>query len=159
MTDWFYSNTPLAYFIQSFWRDEAFSYLLAKNGFLKILWLTARDFNPPLYYLILNAWMKIFGSSEIAIRSMSLVAFGLIFYIFVEFLQNVLRVKKSRIVLYSLLFFSNPILNYYAFEGRMYSLFALFASLSFYFLYKRKVGKYVIVTTLGLYTHYFMVLA
>lgn len=159
MIQWIYTSTPLAYFVQSFWRDEAFTYLLAKNNFLKILWLTARDFNPPLYYLILNIWMRMFGSSEIAIRSLSLVAFGLVFYIFVEFLHNVLNVKKQRVVLYSLLFFLNPILNYYAFEGRMYSLFTLFAGLSFYLLYKKKVREYVIVTTLGLYTHYFMIFA
>jgi hypothetical protein len=55
-----------------------------------------------------------------------------------------------------LLFFSNPFLNYYAFEARQYMLFALFALLSFYYLYRFRPVKYCVVTLLGLLTHYFM---
>jgi len=41
----------------------------------------------------------------------------------------------------------------------MYTLFAFFITLSFYYLYKREYQKYVVVAVAGLYTHYFAAFA
>ncbi len=156
MITWIFTNTPLHYFTQSFWRDEAFSYLLAKRSLWDNLVLNARDFSPPLYTLILHYWIKVFGSSEIALRSFSLVSFVALAYVFYLFLISVLKIKTKWAYVYLLLFFLNPFLNYYAFEARPYMLFAFFAFLSFYYLYEFRPIKYFVVTLLGLLTHYFM---
>lgn len=157
MVNFLFTKTPLIFFIQPFWRDEAFSYLLAKKNIAEIFYLTAKDFNPPLYYLFLHFWIKIFGSSEIAIRLMSLIFYWLTLYVVSLFLENILKMKIKKTIFYTLFFAFNPLLLYYAFEARNYTLFAFFASLSFYFLYKKKWRPYLISSVLGLYTHYFMI--
>ncbi len=153
-----FTKTPLIFLTQSFWRDEAFTYLLAKRNIFQIIFLTAKDFNPPLYYLILNLWMKIFGSSEIALRSLSFVFFWAAIYVVFLFLNKILKISHNKSLLYLLLFVTNPLLAYYAFEARMYTLFAFLATLSFYSFYKKDRQLYLISTTLGLFTHYFMIL-
>ena len=157
MLNFLFTKTPLFFFIQSLWRDEAFSYLLAKKNVLEILTLTVKDFNPPLYYLVLHFWMKVFGSSEIALRSLSLLFYVFTLYVLFEFLKNVLGLSNKKSFVYFLLLILNPVLVYYAFEARMYSMLAFFASLSFYLFITKKPRLYIIATILGLYTHYFMI--
>lgn len=152
-----FSFTPLKFFIQSFWRDEAFSYLLAKQNILQILSLTAKDFNPPLYYLLLHGWMGMFGSSEVAMRTLSFFFFLGTLYVVGMFLMDIFEFSIGEILLYLLLFVLNPLLHYYAFEARMYSLFAFLVTLSFYFLAKKSYRKYAATVILSLYTHYFAV--
>lgn len=156
MLEFLFSKTPLAYFVQSLWRDEAFTYLLAKKDLLKMFILSAKDFTPPVYSLILHFWMKVFGSSEIAIRSLSLVFFFLGLYFFYLFLANVLKIKTRLLYLYMVLYIINPFLNYYAFEARGYSAFSALALMSFYFFNTKKSKAYFISTLIGLYNHYYM---
>jgi uncharacterized membrane protein len=157
MINFLFTNTPLAYLIQSLWRDEAFSYLLAKKNLLQILYLTAKDFNPPLYYLLLHFWMKVFGGSEIALRSLSLIFFWATVYIGFLFMTDIFKYSQKKAFFYLAFFLINPLLNYYAFEARMYSLFSFFAILSFYSLLTNQKKIYFWSTLLGLFTHYFMI--
>src|SRR3989344_2939011 len=80
MMDFLFNRTPLYFMTQSLWRDEAFSYLLAQKSIIDIIRLTAQDFNPPFYYIMLHFWISIFGKSEIALRSLSFVFFALTLY-------------------------------------------------------------------------------
>ena len=66
----FTQATNVKFFTEGLWCDEAFSWAIASKG-SALLALTARDFNPPLYYLVLNGWMTIAGTSEMAMRSPS----------------------------------------------------------------------------------------
>jgi uncharacterized membrane protein len=158
MLTWLFTKTPLFFLIQPFWRDEAFSYFMAKKNILEMLLLTAKDFNPPLYYFILHFWMNIFGNSEIALRSLSLLFFwGTICIVFL-FLNNIFKLKERKSSIYLILFIINPLFLYYAFEARMYSMFAFFATLSFYAFFKKNNRLYLISTVAGLFTHYFMIL-
>ena len=150
-----FSLTPLKFYVQSIWRDEAFSYFLAKQNILQILSLTAKDFNPPLYYLFLHVWMGMFGSSEIAMRTLSFFFFLGTLYVVGMFLLDIFEFSIGEILLYLPLFVLNPLLHYYAFEARMYSLFAFLITLSFYFLAKKSYRKYALTVILSLYTHYF----
>lgn len=151
------SNTPLSYFFSGLWRDEAFSFLLAHRDMLSIIRITAQDFNPPFYYLLLHLWMKLFGSSEGLIRSFSFSVFILNIYIVYLFLVNVLKVNKKNIITYLVFFALNPLLLYYAFEARMYSLFALFATASFYYFYNGHKKAFIVTSVLGMYTHYYFI--
>jgi uncharacterized membrane protein len=158
MINFLFTKTPLFFFTQSLWRDEAFSYFLAKQSFLNILYLSSKDFTPPLYEFLLKTWIYFFGSSEIALRSLSLIAYLILAYFFYLFLNNIFKIKTFWIYIYLLLFFCNPMLHYYAFEARTYSFLALFSFMSFYFFIKKGWRGYFISTLLGLYSHYFMIL-
>ena len=61
---------------QSVWFDEAYSIMLAKQSTGELLRLTGLDTHPPLYYLLLKAWAGMFGWSEVALRSLSVIAAG-----------------------------------------------------------------------------------
>lgn len=152
-----FTSTPLKFMIQSLWRDEAFSYLMAKKNILDLLILTARDANPPLYYLSLKIWMTFFGSSEVALRSLSLIFFFATIYVAFLILTETFGISVKKSYLYLLIFVANPLLHYYAFEARMYTMLAFFATLSFYFLFQKKYTSFTIAVILGLYTHYFMI--
>ncbi|QQG44673.1 MAG: glycosyltransferase family 39 protein [Candidatus Roizmanbacteria bacterium] len=159
MMNFIFQNTHLKLLVQSFWRDEAFSYILASQNIFQLLIATAKDFNPPLYYIILKFWMLIFGSSEIALRSLSIIFYWATLYTVYLFLNEIMKLNTRKSVIYLIFFIFNPLLIYYAFEARMYTMFAFLATLSFYAFHQRKITLYKVITTLGLYTHYFMILA
>lgn len=158
MLQFLFTHTPLFFLTQTFWRDEAFSYFMAKKNIVEIIFLTARDFNPPLYYFLLHFWIKIFGSSEIAMRSLSIIFFWGTIYVAFLFLKNIFKLKEKKALFYLILFILNPLLIYYAFEARMYSMFAFLATLSYYSFFKKDNRLYLLSTIAGLFTHYFMVL-
>jgi mannosyltransferase len=62
----------------SLWLDEAFSLWFAQRPLLE-LWTSIPHFepHPPLYYTLLKSWVFVFGTSEIAARSLS-VLFGVL---------------------------------------------------------------------------------
>ncbi len=156
MINFLFTKTPLVFMIQSFWRDEAFSALLASRNILDIIYLTAKDFNPPLYYIIIHFWIKIFGSSEIALRSFSLICYWATIYVIYLFLSEIIKVKNILILTLCLIIaITNPLLIYYAFEARMYTLFAFLSTLSIYSLITSKKKLFFISNLLNFYTHYF----
>ena len=160
MLNFLFTQTPLTFLTQSFWRDEAFTYFLAKKNVLEIITLSLKEFNPPLYYILLHFWMRLFGESEISLRTFSLIFYWLIIYVAITFLTEILKVDVRKrflyFIFYILFFIVNPFLTYYAFEARNYTFFAFLATLSYYSFYKKNYKVYFFATTLGLYTHYFM---
>lgn len=147
---------PLHYLTEGIWRDEAFSYLMAKHSFIEIVGYTVRDFNPPLYYFLLHIWMMLFGSSEIAMRSLSLLFYVLGVFCMYEIFKVILKKTHLEAAIYTSFCALNPLVFYYAFETRMYSmLFFLAMAASFYYL-KKDWRNYIIVAVIGMYTHYFM---
>lgn len=158
MLGFLFTKTPLLFLVQSFWRDESFSFLMASRPVFEMLRLTATDFNPPLYYLVLKMWMTVLGHSEIVLRSLSLVFAVFTVYISYEFIVGVMHVRSKWRYFYFILILFSPFLTYYAFEARMYSMLACFGTLSWYFLAKKNRRGYILATIAGLYTHYFMVL-
>ncbi len=115
--------------------------------------------NPPLYFLLLHYWVILFGYSETALRSMSLV-FGIVtipmIYIVATELFTPLTGLLSALIL-SLSRFH----VYFSQEARSYSLIGLLTLVSFYFLIKLikadstklDVAGYILINSLLLYTH------
>ena len=153
MLSYLFTHTPLLFLVQDLWRDEAFSFVLAMRSIPYILHLTAGDFNPPLYYALLHYWMILFGSSEIAMRSLSLVFFLGTLYVFYDICLYVLKITHRRTIVYFLLFLCNPFLLTYAFEARMYMMVTFFVTLSYFALWTGRKKLYILAITLGLYTH------
>jgi len=148
------NHSPLLYFTQSLWRDEAFSILFSERSISSFLHVT---FEPPLFYFLLHFWMKLFGNSEIAARSLSLFAFTCTTAIVIYWAEKLFR--KHWLSWYlPLFFFLNPTLLYYAFEIRAYAWYVLFTVLSLYAYSEKKWKLYTISTVLGLYTHTYMVI-
>lgn len=156
MLNFLFTKTPLVFLVQPFWRDEAFSYLLSKKNLWDILILTAKDNNPPLYYFIMHFWLIIFGKSEVAMRSLSFIFYWCTIYLVYLILVEIFNFTSKKSFFYLLFVAINPFLIYYAFEARMYSMFAFLATLSFYAFLKKKWRLYILSIILGLFTHYFM---
>lgn len=155
MIDFLINKTPLFFLFQSFWRDEAFTALLSRRPLLEIISLTARDFTPPAYYLLVHMWMVLFGSSEVAIRLFSTAWFVILLCGVHLLFKDVFAFTKKELRWYMGLVLVNPMMWYYAFEGRAYMMLAAIAVWSWYFLAKGQFTSYTKIAILGLYTHYF----
>jgi uncharacterized membrane protein len=145
---------------QSIWLDEAFSVALAKMTLPQMVQAAAPDVHPPLYYFLLHYWIIVFGTSESAVRLLS-VLFGVLAIPMIYVVGRQLFNKEAGLVAALILALSS--LNiYYSQETRMYSLMVLLALLSMYFFWRflqqrslvSSVG-YVLSTTLLVYTHYY----
>lgn len=155
MLNWLLTHTPLLYFTQSLWRDEAYSALMAQRP---ISWIVQSvTFEPPVYYTILHYWIRMFGTSEIALRSLSLLGFALATGIVIQWSEKLFR-KSWLSILLPLLFFFNPMLLYYAFEVRTYGWYIFFTVASMYAYLEGRWRLYIVATILGFYTHsYFLI--
>lgn len=154
MLDFLINHSPLLYLTQSLWRDEAYSILSAQHS-LEFL-LTKITLEPPLYYILLHFWMKIFGTSEIATRMLSFVGFSLATGIVIYWAEKIY--KKHWLSWYlPLFFFLNPMLLYYGFEVRTYGWYIFFATASMYSYLEKRWLWFILATTLGFYTHTYMV--
>ncbi|MFA5147304.1 MAG: glycosyltransferase family 39 protein [Candidatus Omnitrophota bacterium] len=114
---------------------------------------------PPLYYILMNLWVKAFGNSEFFLRLPSLM-FSVGSVIAVFYLARELFDEDAGF--FSALFLSvSPYSIWFAQTAKMYSMSWFFAILSFLFFHrftrdKRRVSLllYVIFTTLSIYTTY-----
>lgn len=139
---------------ESLWGDEAFSAMAVQQPFWETMGIVMRDTAPPLFYIIGFVWGHIFGFSEVALRSLSLLLMlgsgvwaGLIVY--------ELQKDKLVAVLTGLLVIMCPFLTPFAFEWRMYALLTFTVTGSVYFFVAKKWVGYVILTVMALYTHHF----
>lgn len=148
----------------SIWFDEAFSAYISQFSFWDIARYTAADVHPPLYYWLLKIWSSLFGTTEIAYRSLSLL-FGLGAITTTFILTKKLFGRSVAAV--SLLFLSlSPMLIRYSDEARMYTLASLIVMAATYVLVKVHATKnkklwalYGLLVSLGMWTHYFTALA
>ncbi len=138
--------------------DEAQSIWQTSHSLRETLAIVAEDVHVPLYHIMLHYWMILFGTSEIAVRSMSLlfsVATIPIFYL----LSREILPRGWSLVATTLIALS-PFMLWYANEARMYTLLTFFAVLSQYFFIRILQGKqgwggYALTAIIGVYTHYF----
>ncbi len=149
------NHSPLLYLTQSLWRDEAYSILVAERS--PAFFFGNLTFEPPLYYLLLHVWIRIVGTSEIAVRSLSLVGFALATVVVIIWSEKLLKQHWLRWFL-PVLFFFNPMLLYYAFEARTYGWYMFFSILSLYAYATRRWKLYLPAAVLGFYTHTFMII-
>lgn len=143
---------------ESIWMDEAFSVSVAKLDFLGIIKGTAKDLHPPLYYLLLHFWIKLFGISEFTIRFMSVI-FG-VFTVFMVYKIGAQIFSKDAGLLSALLIALSIFNIFYSQEARMYSLMAMLTLISLYYFImlfqKRDAGVsigYIFSTVFLIYTH------
>jgi len=140
---------------QSLWLDEATTALVSQRSVVNYFTQFAvGDFHPPLYYLLSMGISRLFGSSEIALRLVSIVSgVGTVFVVYK--IAELFSDKGSYTPFIASIFLATSGLHiYYSQEARMYTLAALFATLSIYF-YLKNSWKLFGVSILGMVlTHY-----
>ena len=146
------------------WYDEAYSAYIIRGNFAQIWNMTSIDVHPPFYYFCLKVWSLIFGTSDIALRSMSVffAAMGIVLAYFL--LKRWFGEKAAAWGSFGLSL--APLLMRYSQEMRMYGLvFAIVmgATLVLDIALKTKNKKawlgYALLICLGMWTHYFTALA
>ncbi|MDY6875420.1 MAG: glycosyltransferase family 39 protein [Chloroflexota bacterium] len=152
---------------QSFWNDEGNSARIAERTIDLILEGSAGDIHPPGYYLLLHCWRALFGQSEFALRSLSVVA-GLVLIVFTYLLGHHLFGQTTGLMA-AFLGATSPFAVYYSQEARMYALLAAVSAASTYMLLRllandtgQKPGfaektwflAYVLTAAAGLYIQY-----
>jgi 4-amino-4-deoxy-L-arabinose transferase-like glycosyltransferase len=110
---------------QSLWTDELFSRYYATLFSVKFLWTTGfvNEDSPPLYYMAIAGWMHLFGDSEAAMRSLSLVASVLVLPIIMLIGRELLDQRRGLIA--ALVFALSPTQISFAQEARTYALLLL----------------------------------
>lgn len=147
---------------RSFWIDEI--YTVSVRGSFNVFGIitTGSDPHPPLYYLVVHGWMRVFGRSEIAVRSLSLL-FGLASVVAVYLLATEMYDKQAGSVAALLMAVSSFQIQF-AQTARMYSMLVFLSTLSIYFYVRtlnehtvdNRVG-YALTTLLMLLTHIYAV--
>jgi mannosyltransferase len=117
---------------QSLGYDEGYSIALARQSLGAIAAQTAADIQPPLYYDLLHFWMQLFGTSEAAVRSLSLL-FGVLTVPLLYALGRRLFGPATGL-LAALLGAVSPFWIWYAQEARNYTLVTFLGALSSYLL-------------------------
>lgn len=133
---------------QSLWLDEATTALAAKMPLIDLFnKFLPGDFHPPFYYLFMNFWIRVFGTSEISLRTPSVIFGALLVYVI--FLISKELTDKKTAEISALFAATSGLLVYYSQEARMYMLAALLVSVAAFsfvkILKKGGVGNWLIL--------------
>ncbi len=158
----------------NYWFDESFSIRMSEFSWGEIVVRSAEDNHPPFSFFAQKGWDAVFGTNELATRSLSVVwslgiviaAAGLAW----EVVRGAEATKNGRArfaaILAGLLVGLSPIHLHWAQQTRMYAPACFFAVLSTWLLV-RAIGRvagfagwsaYVLAAICGLYTHTFVAL-
>src|ERR1700730_11050611 len=148
--------------LDSLWFDEVFSVRTVRLSVGEIIRLTSGDVHPPLYYLLLHFWTRLFGETENAVRMLSVCFSALTIFVIYHL---ALKLFDRRTAIFAALFaILSPLHVFYAQEARMYGQFAFLSATSIYFFVcllkddsRVSSALYVISTALLLYTHIYAV--
>lgn len=142
-----------------YWTDEGLSLGMSSHPLSQMRQVLAQDTSPPFYHVALHAWMALFGSSEAATHTLSLL-FALAVVPAALWAGWSLFGRRTGWMC-ALVAAISPFLASYANETRMYSLVALLSVLStatflhtFVARRRRFLPAYALLMTLLLYTHY-----
>ena len=148
----------------SIWFDEAFTAYLVRFNYVDIARYTATDVHPPLYYWVVKAWTSLWGTSELAFRSFSMVCGALAIVLGFVLIKKLFG--KRAAVLGAWLMALSPMFIRYGEEARMYTMVTAIVFAATYMLIRametneRKYWVwYGILIALGMWTHYFAALA
>lgn len=156
------------------WWDEGYSVYFATEPLARMVWLTARDIHPPLYYALLHGWIDLWGSAAPATSRWLSVIFGAVALPALYWVARTLYpARRAVALLATLLLAVSPIHLYYSQEIRMYGLALLWGMLATGALWRLVAGLaqpaaprrwapwlliYAVCAVSGLYTLYYTAL-
>ncbi|MFQ3581876.1 glycosyltransferase family 39 protein [Chloracidobacterium validum] len=149
---------------QNLWLDELYSIDVARKPLAEIVRCAAADVHPPLFYFVLKGWMRLFGDSAAAVRSLSVVAS--LAALIAAFRLVAPRYGGWAALTMTLLMATSAHQVFFAQEARMYALvMALVLGAARGYAMWRETGIerglaiYVWCSLAALYCHYFALLA
>jgi mannosyltransferase len=148
---------------RGWWRDEAVTVQLLRLPFVELLRaIPDSEGSPPFYYTVAWGWTRLFGDSEVGLRSLSALI-GTVTVV-VVYLAGRELVSDRAGVAAAYLTAASPLLVWHAQDGRSYALLVLLGGLSFLFflrLRRTTIGLdalgFGLASALALLTHYFAV--
>jgi hypothetical protein len=148
--------------VQSLWYDEAVSASLVRTSFADMLRaLPHSESTPPLWYVLEWIWVRPFGTSELALRSLSAICGTLLIIVAFEATRTLLR-RDSIAIAVAAVTAVSPILVWYSQEARAYALYALLSALSLLCFAKALreatpgwTWAWAVTSALAIATHYF----
>lgn len=152
---------------EGLWLDEGGSVMKTEAGLKEFIKGVQPYISPPLYYLCLGGWVKVFGDTEVSVRFPSLI-FGTISIFFLYLIGKTIYDELTGLIA-SFIFSLSPFAIYFSQEARMYSLLLFLSLVSMYYFIKLVGEKntlkqngnrqrifyiiYIISSILLLYTH------
>lgn len=147
--------------LQSFWRDEAVTVRLVRlslTGMMRSL--PSSESTPPLYYTVAWWWSKLFGTSEVGLRSLSALVGTAAIPVAYGAAKQLISTRAG--ILAAGFTAASPLLIWYSQEARSYSLLVFFSALSLLFFArtlgdpnKRTTAWWAVTSALAIWTHYF----
>jgi mannosyltransferase len=144
---------------QSLWSDESISLQRSSLPLLQML-ATMPVEHAPGYFVLLNLWLRVAGTSDFALRFPSLL-FGVLAVPLVASLGTT-AFRRSVGVVAALVLAVNPLHVWYGQDARMYTMVVAFATGALWALLvalrtnrARAWSAYVALSALALYTHYY----
>jgi mannosyltransferase len=150
--------------LQSFWYDEAFTpvHTLHPSLAATLRSVVDRENTPPLWYVLIWGWSRVFGTGEVALRLPSALA-GTATVAVAWGIGWELAGRRAAIVTAALVAV-NPLLVWYSQEARAYGLFVFLAALAMLCFLRadreptpRRLTAFAASASLALATHYFAV--
>jgi mannosyltransferase len=146
---------------QSFWMDEALTAFEARSSFGGMLGTVLHvETTPPLYFVLIWVWAHLFGSGEVALRSISTLS-G-IALVPITYLAGKELVSRRVGVLAAAFVTVNPFMIWYSQEARAYMLLTALCGASFLWFIRarraptpRNLARWTIWSALALMTHFF----
>ena len=142
--------------------DESFTLYMALQSLPDIVAMLTRGDNPPLWETLLHFWVKVFGISEVAIRSLSLIFSALT--VIPIYLLGERHIQRFVGIAASLFYCFSTFSIYMAHECRVYSLIGFATASSIYLfisaVHRPKTYKFILLTIANLmlmYGHYLSV--
>ena len=148
---------------ESLWFDEWYTRQVVSGSLLDVArHVKGSESTPPLYYSIAWLWSNVFGTGDVALRSLSVV-FGAA-VVPVAYFTGATLVSRGAGWIAATLTATSPLLVWYSTEARAYSLLVLLSSVSLLLLARaltrptrRTFLLWSITAALALATHYFSV--
>ena len=141
------------------WLDEALTVNVARLPLRRLSAGLRHDGAPPLYYLLLHAWMRVFGTGDVAVRSLSAL-FGIAALPVAWVAGRDLAGRRAGWIALVLLA-SSPYAIRYSTETRMYTLVMLLVLLGWVAVWRSlerptpaRLGAVALVSGMLLLTHY-----
>ncbi|HWC02040.1 MAG TPA: glycosyltransferase family 39 protein [Methylomirabilota bacterium] len=145
---------------EDLWLDEARTVAVAQHEWLDLVGALAQDNKPPLYYAAVHAWLRGFGESEAALRSLSALFGVLTVALCFAFGRDLLGTRGA--IVAAMLVGLTPVAVHYSREGRNYAMLMFFVLLTTWSLHRaltlaadwRRWALYAAALLASVATHY-----
>jgi mannosyltransferase len=141
--------------------DEPFTIYWAQADIKQLFGLFKDENNPPLFFLLMHFWVKLFGTGIFSVRFLPAL-FGSVSVLYVYKIGNRFF-NRFVAILSSLIFSFSDLVTYHSHDVRVYSLFLLLATISMYYFLrvweepkkKSNLVLWILANILLTYSHFY----